>query len=110
MPLVWVFYLGPPLLFSYLIYKKKWGDRTLFIPVLLVLVILEVILFNNALLYTFPGMLIMIPVAVSIYSFITYVPRWIVDKNLQEHKILSAAMFLVWVTVAVLSFATRSRV
>ena len=97
MPLIWVFYLGSPLLFAYLIYKRKWSDKRIFLPVLVVLFIVEILFSNNALLYVFPIMLIMIPVAVSLYSFITYVPRWIVDKKLGEHKVAVIVMFAVWV-------------
>lgn len=109
MPLIWIFYLGSPLLFAYLIYKKKWSDKRIFLPVLVVLFIVEILFSNNALLYIFPIMLIMIPVAVSLYSFITYVPRWIVDKKINEHKLSIIIMFAIWAIIAVLSFITRMR-
>ena len=92
-----------------MIYKKKWSDKKIFLPVLVVLFIVEILFSNNALLYIFPVMLIMIPVAVSLYSFIIYVPRWIVDKKLNEHKILVALMSVIWAIIAVLSFITRMR-
>ncbi len=107
MPLIWVFYLGSPLLFAYLIYQKKWDDRKIFLPLMLVLFIVEILFSFNVLLFTFPIMLVMIPIAISIYGFITYVPRWIVDKTLKEHRVSTAIMFAVWAIVAILSFLTR---
>ena len=109
MPLIWVFYLGSPLLFAYLVYKKKCSDKKIFLPVLVVLFIVEILFSNNALLYSFPIMLIMIPVSISLYSFITYVPRWIVDKKINEHKVPVIVMFVIWAIIAVLSFITRLR-
>ena len=107
MPAIWIFYFGSPLLFAGLIYRKKWSDKQIFIPMLLVLLLLEIILFGNVLLFTFPLLLIMIPIAVCIYSFITYVPRWIVDTRLKENKKKVALLFSVWLLVAVLSLITR---
>jgi hypothetical protein len=108
MPLIWAFYLGSPLLFAYLIYKKKWGDKRLFLPLLIVLFIVEILFSFNTLLFTFPIMLVMIPLALSIYGFITYVPRWLVDKTLKKHILLTAIMFFVWAIVAILSYTTRA--
>jgi hypothetical protein len=107
MPFIWLFYLGSPLLFAYLIYRKNWNDRMLFLPLMVVLFVVEILFSFNALLFTFPVMLIMIPVAVSIYSFITYVPRWIIDHELKKHKAITAFLFVVWAMIAVLSFITR---
>lgn len=107
MPLIWVFYLGSPLLFSYLIYHKKWNDRQLFLPAVLFMLVMEIGFFQNALLYTFPVLLIMVPVAIGIYSLIIYVPRWIVDKKLYDHKVSVIAMLIIWAVIAVLSFITR---
>lgn len=107
MPLIWVFYLGSPLLFAYLIYQKKWDDRKLLLPLILVLFIVEILFSFNVLLFTFPIMLVMVPIAIGIYGFITYVPRWIVDKTLKKHSVFTVIMFAVWAIVAILSFTTR---
>ena len=48
--------------------------------------VVEVVLSHNALLYTFPIMLVMIPIAVCIYGFITFVPKWIVENRVIENK------------------------
>ncbi len=109
MPLVWVFYLGSPLLFAYLIYNRKWSDRKLFLPLVAFTLALEVFVFNNSLLYTFPAMLVFLPAAICIYSFITYVPRWLVDGKLKEHWILTLALSAIWATIAILSYVTRAQ-
>jgi hypothetical protein len=75
---------------------------------IIVAFIIEVILSNNALLYTFPIMLIMIPIAVAIYSFITFTPKWIVEKKIIENKKKLIILVIVWATVSILSFITRS--
>jgi hypothetical protein len=108
MPEIWSFYIGYPLLFSFLIYKKKWDTRKVFYSMIIVAFIIEVILSNNALLYTFPIMLIMIPIAVAIYSFITFTPKWIVEKKIIENKKKLIILVIVWATVSILSFITRS--
>jgi len=108
MPLIWSFYIGYPLLFSFLIYKKQWNTRKIFYSMIIVAFIIEVILSNNVLLYTFPIMLIMIPIAVSIYSFITFIPKWIVEKKIIENRKKLIILVIVWATVSILSFITRN--
>jgi len=108
MPEIWLFYTGYPLLFAYLIYKKQWNTRKIFYSMIIAAFIIEVILSNNTLLYTFPIMLIMIPIAVSIYSFITFTPKWIVEKKIIENRKKLIILVIVWATVSILSFITRS--
>ena len=108
MPSIWIFYIGYPLLFGFLIYKKKWNAEKTFYLMLIVASILEIILSNNSLLYTFPVMLVMIPVAVCIYAFLTFTPKWIVEKEIIANKKKVILLALVWVIVSILSFITRS--
>ena len=107
MPAILLFYFGSPLLFAFLIYRRGWSDRSLIAPVLVVLVLVEVVFSHNALLFTFPLLLIFIPVAVAIYSFITYVPRWIVDGRLPVHRRTTLLLVLVWIVIALLSTGSR---
>ena len=107
MPTILLFYFGSPLLFAVLIYRRGWSDRSLFGPLLVVLVLVEIVFSHNALLFTFPLLLIFIPVAVAIYSFITYVPRWIVDGRLAQHRGPTLLLTLVWIIIAVLSTSSR---
>lgn len=108
MPAVWAFYFGAPLLFAYLIYRRHWDDTRIFAPVLFVLFVVEIVFTGNALLFTFPLMLVMVPIAIGIYGFITYVPRWMVDGRLRENGGKAALMSAIWIGVAALSFATRA--
>ncbi|MBW6518936.1 MAG: hypothetical protein K0A89_10605 [ANME-2 cluster archaeon] len=75
MPEIWLFYIGYPLVFAHLIYKKMWDARKIFYSMLIAVFVVEVVLSHNALLYTYPIMLVMIPIAVCIYGFITFAPE-----------------------------------
>ena len=108
MPLICVFYIGYPLLFAYLIYTRKWDAKKIFYSMLIVAFIIEVILSKNALLYTFPIMLIMIPAAICIYGFLTFIPKWIIEKNLKENKKKLILFTVVWIIVSVLNFFTKT--
>lgn len=110
MPEIWLFYTGYPLLFGNLIYRKNLDSRKLVCAMLTAAFLIEVILSHNALLYTFPIMLVMIPIAVSIYGFITFVPMWLVEKRLIENKKKSVLLTLVWIIVSILNFVTNSPV
>jgi len=104
MPLILLFYLGYPLLFTFLIYRLKWRRWQLFLAVLFMTFFLEMVIFHNTLLTTFPMLLVMIPVAVAIYSFITYVPLWIAEGNLRNKWKLSSLLTLVWLIVSILNY------
>lgn len=108
MPLIWLFYIGYPLIFAFLIYRKEWISNRIFYSMLVATFSLELVVFNNALLYTVPIMLIMIPIAVCIYSFITFPPKWIVEGTLSENRKPLILLVIVWVIVAVLHFATAT--
>jgi hypothetical protein len=107
MPLIWAFYIGYPLVFAFLIYKKGFEGRKLFYSMLIGIFVVEIVLSNNALLYTFPIMLIMIPLALCIYSFITYTPKWVVEKRLKIERKKLVLLLLVWIIVSILNFATQ---
>ena len=107
MPDIWLFYIGYPLAVSYLIYIRNWEGRQLFASMLVLAFIVEVVFSSNSLLYTFPIMLIMNPVAVAIYSFVTYIPKWIADKEMTENSKTVAILTVVWITVSLLNYATN---
>lgn len=107
MPTIFLFYLGFPLVFAFLIYRRRWTDRQLIVPMLLVLVIVEILFSHNILLYTFPLMLVFIPAATAIYSLLTFMPRWIVDGQLSAHRKTVLLLVLVWFAIAALSIASR---
>lgn len=100
MPALLIFYIGYPLIFSLLIYKFKISNKWLFITTLFGIFIVEIIFTHNALMYTFPIMLITIPAAIMIYSFLTFAPKWIVDEKIKEHKWKLIIMIIIWVLIS----------
>ncbi len=69
--------------------------------------IIEVVLSNNALLYTFPIMLIMNPVAVAIYSTVTFIPKWLVEGEIRRRTKMIFLLVAVWVVVSILNYVTN---
>ena len=106
-PGIWLIYLGLPLIFAFLIYKRNFGDWKLFLAMIIEIFIVEIVFTRNALLYTFPIMLIMIPIAICIYAFITYIPLWFVENKLKENKWKIGILVIVWVIVTILAYASK---
>lgn len=102
MPALLIFYLGYPLIFSILIYKFKLGDMPLFVATLLGMIIVEVLFTHNVALFSFPLLLIAIPAAIAIYSLLTFLPKWILEKEIRTNigKILVMLTFYILITVA----------
>lgn len=98
-PAILIFYVGYPLVFSILIFKAGLGGKSLFVATIIGMVVVEVLFTHNAVIYSFPLLLIGIPVAVAIYSFLTFVPKWIVEgtvrKNLLKTLFLLGSVILV---------------
>ena len=107
MPLIWAFYIGYPLLFAFLIYKRRWSDRKIVSAMLVSAFIIEVVLSNNALLYTFPIMLIMNPIAAAIYSTVTFIPKWLVEGEIRRRTKMIFLLVAVWVVVSILNLVTN---
>ena len=107
MPDIWLFYIGYPLIFAYLIYVRSWNDRQLFSSMLVLAFIIEVILTKNSLLYTFPMLLIMNPVAVVIYSLVTFVPKWHTENEITRNRNSVVILVVVWIVVSILNYATN---
>jgi hypothetical protein len=103
MPTLLIFYIGYPLIFSFLIYKFNFIGKKLFFAILIGAFIVEVVFTRNPLLITFPLMLIGIPAAVSIYSFITYVPKWIIDGEIKNNKWKLIIMVTVYLLISLAS-------
>jgi hypothetical protein len=103
MPALLIFYIGYPLVFSFLIYRFNFIGKKLFLATLIGAFIVEVIFTHNPLLITFPLMLIGIPAAVSIYSFITFVPKWIVDEDIKDNKWKLTIMTAVYILISLAS-------
>jgi hypothetical protein len=107
MPLIWAFYIGYPLLFAYLIYRRRWSDRKIAYAMLVSAFVIEVILSSNALLYTFPMMLVMNPIAAAIYGVVTFIPKWLVEGEIRERKRTVLLLVAVWIAVSIMNYATN---
>ena len=107
MPLIWAFYIGYPLLFAYLIYRRRWSDRKIAYAMLVSAFTIEVVLSNNALLYTFPMMLVMNPIAAAIYGVVTFIPKWLVEGEIRERKRTVLLLVAVWIVVSIMNYATN---
>jgi hypothetical protein len=107
MPLIWAFYIGYPLLFAYLIYRRRWSDRKIAYAMLVSAFTIEVVLSNNALLYTFPMMLVMNPIAAAIYGVVTFIPKWLVEEEIRERKKTVLLLVAVWIVVSIMNYATN---
>lgn len=104
MPALLIFYIGYPLVFSFLIYKFKFSNKLLFIATLIGVFIVEILFTHNTLLYTFPIMIFTIPAAISIYSFIAFAPKWIVNGEVKNNKwkLIIMIVFYILVSLATL--------
>jgi hypothetical protein len=107
MPDIWLFYIGYPLVFAFLIYVRNWNCRQLVSSMLVLAFIIEVILSQNSLLYTFPIMLIMNPVAVAIYSLVTFIPKWFTENELTRHRKSIVILVGIWIMVSILNYVTN---
>ncbi|HUS79460.1 MAG TPA: hypothetical protein VM050_12470 [Patescibacteria group bacterium] len=107
MPLIWAFYIGYPLVFANLIYTRGWNDKRIFYAMIAGAFFVEIVCSGNALLYTFPIMVVMIPVAVAIYTIVTFLPKWITDGDLQGRRRTLAILGLVYLTVAFLNYQSN---
>lgn len=108
MPEIWLFYVGYPLIFAFLIYERKWNNGRVLLATLVGAFLVEVVLTANKLLYTFPIMLIGIPIAISIYGLLTFVPKWIVENKTRQNKGKLILMIIVWILVSILTFAKNT--
>ena len=64
----------------------------------------EIVCSNNSLLYTYPIMLAMIPVALAIYGVVTFIPKWVVEGELKARWRTTAFLLAVYFIVAVLNY------
>lgn len=85
---LWIFYIGCPLIFGYLIFYREWKTRKLMLATLAAIAVVEGLFTGNPLVLTFPALLIGIPLAVCVYTPLTFFPLWIVNREMGRHKIL----------------------
>jgi len=68
----------------------------------------EIVLSNNTLLYTYPLMVVMIPIAIAIYKIVTFLPKWVIDGTLKQRWKTLLIIGIVYFTVAVLNYANNT--
>ncbi len=100
MPFILFLYLGIILIFYFFI-KKDWSEKRLFIVMLIVMYVFEIFIWSNPLLF---NIFLFIPVSlllISIWGCLTFIPLWIVNRTLKEHK-WQVICYLLWILVALL--------
>ena len=102
-PLLLAFYIGYPLIFRYLIFRRGWEGWKLFGATAAAIMIIEGWFTRNPFVLSFPLLLIGIPLALCIYAPLTYFPLWIVNREMGKHKtavaLLSGVILVImWLT------------
>lgn len=102
-PAILIFYIGYPLVFSFLIFRKNLKGKGLFAATIIAMLIVEVLFTRNAAIFSFPLLLIGIPAAVAIYSFITIVPKWIAEGTIKKNSGKTLILLFSVITVVILN-------
>ena len=95
MPYVLIQYLVIAVIFWYFIFRRRWSEKRLFFLMLAVMYVLEFLWANPLLL----NPLTFIPASLlltSIWGFLTFVPLWLVRRELRQRK-LPAALCILWI-------------
>jgi hypothetical protein len=102
-PLLLVFYLAYPLVFSYLIFRRHWSGWRLFLATVVAILVIEGVFTGNPFVISFPLLVVGIPLAICIYSPLTYFPLWIINNEMHRHRAVAVMLSLVVVTVMFLT-------
>ena len=102
-PLLLVFYLGYPLIFSYLIFRHHWSGRRLSLATVVAILLIEGVFTGNPFVLSFPLMLVGIPLAICIYAPLTFFPLWIVNQEMHRHGALAVILSIVVLAVMFLT-------
>lgn len=96
MPYVFLQYLFIILIFYLFLFKLKWNEKKVFIAMLIVMSVFELLWQNSLLLTTYGAALL-----ISIWGFLTFIPFWIVNKSIHEHK-WQTIYYLLWILLAII--------
>jgi len=102
-PLLLAFYLGFPLAFAYLIFRRDWSGWRLFLATGVAILLVEGVFTRNPFVLSFPLMLAGIPLAICVYAPLTYFPLWIVNGEMRKHTAVVAFLSLVVLAVMFLT-------
>jgi len=100
---LWIFYIGFPILFAYLIYRRQWKTKKLILATLAAIAIVEGLFTRNPLVLSFPILLVGIPLAVCVYLPLTFFPLWIVNHEMGNHKIAVGFLSAVIIVISILT-------
>ncbi len=103
MPVILIFYMGCPFIFSLLIYKFKFRSIRLFIAMIIEIITVEILFTKNPLFFSFPNVILAIVAAISLYSFLTFLPKWIADKELKNKKVLAITLTAIWSIITLIT-------
>jgi hypothetical protein len=81
----------------------------LFLATLAAIFVVEVVFTRNPLLMTFPALILGIPLAVMIYSPLTFFPLWFVRKEISKHRVLILGLTIVELIIMMLATFGKSR-
>ncbi len=98
-----LFYVGHPLAFGYLIFRRGWRGQRLFWATIAALLFIEGLVIQNRFVLSFPLLLAGIPLAICVYLPLTYFPLWLVNGELGQHR---RAVFLLSSVIAGISLLT----
>jgi hypothetical protein len=98
-----LFYLLFPLFCSFLIYKLKLRERTLFIVITLTGLLAEIILFKTSQFFNPIEAIFATVIGISTYNLLIFLPKWIVEKRLKENKKWLRVMLIIWFITMILT-------
>jgi hypothetical protein len=107
MPALLLFYLGYPLVFSFLIYGLKLGRRSLFLAMIIGIFVVEIVFTHNMLLLTLPICLVAIPISLGHYGMVSFMPLWIAERALGQNVRWATATLVVYAIGAILNILTQ---
>jgi hypothetical protein len=107
LPALLLFYLGYPLVFSFLIYGLKLGKGALFLAMIAGIVIVEIVFTHNVLLYTLPICLLAIPISLGHYGMVSFMPLWVAEGTIGENRTWAAATLSVYAVGVILNIMTQ---
>lgn len=102
-PLLLAFYLGFPIAFAYLIFRRRWSQWKLLLATAAAIFLVEAVFTGNPFILSFPLMLVGIPLAFCIYAPLTYFPLWIVNGEMGRHKTVAVILSLIVIAVIFLT-------
>ncbi len=108
MPALLLFYLGYPLVFSFLIYGLKLGQRALCLAMVAGIVLVEIVFTHNMLLLTLPICLLAIAISLGHYGMVSFMPLWIAEGTIGENRKWATATLAVYAIGVILCAQRRN--